>query len=177
MHGPGWLMVGDAFAFLDPVFSSGVYLAMSSGEQGADMVDGALREPAREAQLQQAMERRHRLGMKRISWFIYRFNTPVMRQMFDSPRNLWKVEQAVISMLAGDVFDNREVLRRLRLFHLIYAVTALRMAPAALRGWLHRRRQATVRFGDETLQPGAQADTQMDVRSDADARTQTEPAA
>src|SRR5690606_42144090 len=104
-------------------------------------------------------------------------NAPVMGAMCDAPRNLWRVEQAIRSMLAGEVCDDREVLRRLRLFHLIYAVTALRMAPAALGGWRDRRRQATMRFGDETLQPGAQADTQMDVRSDADARTQTEPAA
>src|ERR1700726_3028567 len=33
MGGPGWVLVGDAFAFLDPVFSSGVYLAMSGAEQ------------------------------------------------------------------------------------------------------------------------------------------------
>ena len=35
MGGPGWILVGDAFAFLDPVFSSGVYLAMSGAEQAA----------------------------------------------------------------------------------------------------------------------------------------------
>src|SRR5699024_11190693 len=29
LGGPGWMLLGDAFAFLDPVFSSGVYLAMS----------------------------------------------------------------------------------------------------------------------------------------------------
>src|SRR5579862_897955 len=36
MGGPGWLMVGDAFAFLDPVFSSGVFLAMGGAEEAAD---------------------------------------------------------------------------------------------------------------------------------------------
>jgi flavin-dependent dehydrogenase len=34
MSGPGYLIVGDAFAFIDPVFSSGVYLAMDSAERG-----------------------------------------------------------------------------------------------------------------------------------------------
>ena len=38
----GLLLVGDAFAFLDPVFSSGVFLALKSGELGADAVDAAL---------------------------------------------------------------------------------------------------------------------------------------
>lgn len=38
----GLLLVGDAFAFLDPVFSSGVFLAFKSAEMAADAVDAAL---------------------------------------------------------------------------------------------------------------------------------------
>jgi flavin-dependent dehydrogenase len=38
----GLLLIGDAFAFLDPVFSSGVFLALRSGEMAADAVDAAL---------------------------------------------------------------------------------------------------------------------------------------
>jgi flavin-dependent dehydrogenase len=38
----GLVLVGDAFAFLDPVFSSGVYLALRSGELAADAVHNAL---------------------------------------------------------------------------------------------------------------------------------------
>ncbi len=38
----GLILAGDAFAFLDPVFSSGVFLALRSGEMAADAVDGAL---------------------------------------------------------------------------------------------------------------------------------------
>jgi flavin-dependent dehydrogenase len=38
----GLLLAGDAFAFLDPVFSSGVFLALKSGEMAADAVDAAL---------------------------------------------------------------------------------------------------------------------------------------
>lgn len=66
MGGPGWVMVGDAFAFLDPVFSSGVYLAMSGAEQAAAMVDRALREPSRERALLRQLERRQRKGMARF---------------------------------------------------------------------------------------------------------------
>ncbi len=40
----GLLLAGDAFAFLDPVFSSGVFLALKSGEMAADAVDAALTE-------------------------------------------------------------------------------------------------------------------------------------
>jgi flavin-dependent dehydrogenase len=147
-------MAGDAYAFIDPVFSSGVYLGMNSGEHAAAVVDGALRDPASETRLQRAMEKRLKRGLKHFSWFIYRFTTPVMQRLFAEPRNDFQVEQAVISMLAGDVFDNRAVLRRLRLFRLIYAFNALQLAPQALRGWLRRRRQVTEKFDGDTLQAG-----------------------
>jgi len=117
-------MVGDAFAFLDPVFSSGVYLAMSGAEQAAGVVDAALRNPAAEKALLRRLEKRQRAGMARFSFFIYRFNGPVMRQMFGNPRNTWQVEQGMISMLAGDLFDTPKVLRRLTLFRFIYAASA-----------------------------------------------------
>ena len=39
--GPGWVMVGDAFGFLDPIYSTGVFLALRSGELAADcVIDG-----------------------------------------------------------------------------------------------------------------------------------------
>jgi len=38
----GLVLTGDAFAFLDPVFSSGVFLALRGGEMAADAVDAAL---------------------------------------------------------------------------------------------------------------------------------------
>jgi flavin-dependent dehydrogenase len=126
MGGPGWVLVGDAFAFLDPVFSSGVYLAMSGAEQAAAAVDQSLREPQREIALLRKLEKRQRAGMARFSFFIYRFNGPVMQQMFRQPRNTWQLEQGVISMLAGDLFDTPRVLRKLGLFKLVYAICVLR---------------------------------------------------
>ena len=126
MGGPGWVLVGDAFAFLDPVFSSGVYLAMSGAEQAVEVVDRALREPACERTQLRRLEKRQRKGMARFSFFIYRFNGPVMQQMFRQPRNTWQLEQGVISMLAGDLFDTPRVLRKLGLFKLVYAICVLR---------------------------------------------------
>jgi hypothetical protein len=72
------------------------------------------------------LERRQRAAMRRFSFFIYRFNGPVMQQMFRQPRNTWQLEQGVISMLAGDLFDTPRVLRKLRLFKLVYAISTLR---------------------------------------------------
>jgi flavin-dependent dehydrogenase len=154
MYGSGWVMAGDAYAFVDPIFSSGVYLAMDSAEQAANVVDRALREPASEAALQAAMARRMDRGLRWFTWFIYRFNTPVMKHLFANPRNAWQVEQAVISMLAGDVFDNPAVIRRLRVFRVIYALTALTRLPAAVSGWLRQRRAAREDFSGDTLQQG-----------------------
>ncbi len=154
MHGPGWVMAGDAFAFIDPVFSSGVYLGMNGGEQAAGTVDAILRDPSREAAEQRAMDRRLRRGLRYFSWFIYRFTTPVMEVLFAEPRNHLQLEQAVISMLAGDVFDNKAVRWRLRVFRVVYALTAVQMAPRALAGWLRRRRQIGERFSGDTLQGG-----------------------
>jgi len=148
MGGPGWVMVGDAFAFLDPVFSSGVYLAMSGAEQAADMVDQVLREPSRERALLRQLERRQRKGMARFSFFIERFNGPVMRQMFRAPRNTWQLEQGVISMLAGDLFDTPRVLWRLQVFKLVYAICALRDARRWWSERRYRRAQAKLQFAE-----------------------------
>jgi flavin-dependent dehydrogenase len=146
MGGIGWVMIGDAFAFLDPVFSSGVYLAMSGAEQAAQVVETALREPSQEPKLLKQLEKRQRAGMARFSFFIYRFNGPILASMFRAPRNSFKIEQGVISMLAGDLFDSPIVLRKLKLFKFVYLLMALRN----ITGWRseHRYRidQARLHF-------------------------------
>ena len=126
MGGRGWVLIGDAFAFIDPVFSSGVYLAMSGAEQAARLADVALRDPAGERRLLRQLERRQRAGIERFSFFIHRFNGPVLASMFRHPTSRFKLEQAVISMLAGDLFDTPGVLARLKLFKLIYGLLCLR---------------------------------------------------
>ena len=141
MGGPGWMLVGDAFAFLDPVFSSGVYLAMTGAERAAAVVDEALRHPEREPMLQKKLERHLRRGMRHFAWFIYRFNSPAMRILFNDPRNVLDIERGVISMLAGDVFDNRRVTRKLRLFQFLYAMVWLAHPLASWREKRQRRLQ------------------------------------
>ncbi len=42
--GDGWVLVGDAFGFIDPIYSSGVFLALKSGELAADAIAQGLRE-------------------------------------------------------------------------------------------------------------------------------------
>jgi flavin-dependent dehydrogenase len=124
--GPGWMLVGDAFAFVDPVFSSGVYLAMSGAEQAAKAIDAVLRTPEQEKAVLRRLERRYRSGIRRFSFFIYRFNDPVMERLFRRPSNRLQIEQGMISMLAGDLFDTPRVLWRLQFFKLVYGLGCLR---------------------------------------------------
>ena len=84
--------------------------------------------------------------MDRFSFFIYRFNGPIMRQMFGAPRNTWQLEQGVISMLAGDLFDAPKVLWRLRLFKLLYAINGLMDFRHSLAGRKYRLAQARAPF-------------------------------
>jgi len=50
--GNGWVLIGDAFGFLDPLYSSGVLLALRSGEMAADaIVEGLRADDLSEAQL------------------------------------------------------------------------------------------------------------------------------
>jgi len=152
--GRRYVMAGDACAFVDPIFSSGVYLAMSGAELAAEVVAGALAQPQREAALQRAYTTHVRRGIDAFSWFIHRFNTDAMRRLFASPRNVWQVEQAIISMLAGDVYRAR-VRVRLRLFRAIYYATALAAWPTAWRDWRRRVRASRGDFADGTTSQDA----------------------
>ena len=122
MSGPSYLLIGDAFAFVDPVFSTGVYLAMITGFMGADVVKTALKNPAKGAAAARKMEKKIRAGMDVFSWYIYRVNRPAIRDLFMGPRNYFRVEEAMLSLLAGDIFDNREVLLRLNFFKALYFI-------------------------------------------------------
>jgi flavin-dependent dehydrogenase len=99
--GHGWMMIGDAFAFIDPVFSSGVLMAMSAGELGADVAAAWLADPSRGAALAKRSERELRAAMNRISWLIHRINTPVLREMLMAPRNTLFMRDGMVSLLAG----------------------------------------------------------------------------
>ena len=120
MSGDGYLMVGDAFAFIDPVFSSGVHLALNSGTIGAGVVDAYLRgSPDYPVRLKQ-FERLVRRGIDTFSWFIHRFNQPAFQALFVSTRRPPKIERAVLSLLAGDVFAQSKARFPLFLFKVVY---------------------------------------------------------
>jgi flavin-dependent dehydrogenase len=120
MFGRNYLLVGDAYAFIDPVFSTGVYLAMASAFGAAKAVSTALRQPAQAQRALARFESQVSQGLDRFSWFIYRMNQPAIRDLFMNPRNLFRVQEAILSLLAGDVFRPSPVHRRLTLFKGLY---------------------------------------------------------
>jgi flavin-dependent dehydrogenase len=122
MSGDGYLMIGDAFAFIDPVFSSGVHLALNSGILGAGVVDAFLRGSPEYAVRRKHFERMVRRGIDTFSWFIHRFNQPAFQALFVSPKRPAKIERAVLSLLAGDVFAQSKMRFPLFLFKVVYYV-------------------------------------------------------
>ncbi len=121
----GALMIGDAFAFLDPVFSSGVLLAMTSGEKGAAVAAAWLADPARGRAMAGAMEREMRHAMGRIAWLIYRINSPALRLLFMAPRNLFRMRDGLVSLLAGNLRGSWGSMLPVLAFKGIYYATAL----------------------------------------------------
>src|SRR4030095_7363461 len=69
-RGDRFVMIGDAFAFVDPMFSSGVYLAMNSAFEGATAVDHWLKGEFKVAEKQfRRFEKVMIRGPKMFSWF------------------------------------------------------------------------------------------------------------
>ncbi len=101
--GEGYLMIGDAFAFIDPIFSSGVLLAMTAGEIGAEVAVSWLEDPKAGLAMARKAERRMRSSIDKIGWFIYRINHPVLREMFMAPSDRFQMRAGLVSILAGNV--------------------------------------------------------------------------
>jgi flavin-dependent dehydrogenase len=108
--GDGYILVGDAAAFIDPLFSSGVMMAMSSGAFAADLVHTWLDDRQAGKRLMRAYERKLRRGLNSLSWLIYRINTPVLRDIFMSSFDLFSTRNGLLAILAGDFYRTRGLL-------------------------------------------------------------------
>ncbi|NJD23805.1 MAG: NAD(P)/FAD-dependent oxidoreductase [Betaproteobacteria bacterium] len=138
-HGRNYLLLGDAYAFIDPVFSSGVWLAMNSGVIGAETIDACLRQPDKAAVALKGFDRAMRHGPKEFSWFIYRVTNPIMRQFFMYPRNTFRMKEALLSVLAGDIFGKTPIWRSLFIFKVLYYLSNIVQPKLAFMGWKRRR--------------------------------------
>ena len=147
-HGSNYLLLGDAYTFIDPVFSSGVMLAMHSAFVGADTVDTCLRHPQQAAAALKKFDNTMRIGPKAFSWFIYRVTNPTMRNMFMEPRNIFRVKEALLSVLAGDVFGKTPIQGPLLVFKGLYYAQSLSNFRRTLKAG--QMRKHNIRVVDET---------------------------
>jgi flavin-dependent dehydrogenase len=138
-HGSNYLLLGDAYAFIDPVFSSGVWLAMHSAVVGADTIHTCLSEPRQAAAALRHFDRVMRHGPRAFSWFIYRVTNPIMRDFLMGPKNVFRVEEAILSVLAGDVFGRTPIWRSIFAFKAMYYIANLAQPRRAWLAWQRRR--------------------------------------
>jgi flavin-dependent dehydrogenase len=102
--GDRFVTVGDAVAFVDPIFSGGVYIAMQSGELAAQAIVAAFRDGRFEAARFRAYERAVWRGITPFFRMIHRYYEPAFMELFLNPRNYFGMVDAVLSVLAGGVF-------------------------------------------------------------------------
>jgi flavin-dependent dehydrogenase len=99
--GHRWILAGDAGSFLDPVFSTGVSIAMESGIEAAAELHRALaRNDFSDASFA-AFSRRQRKRFETFRRFVVGFYTPQFRDVFFSPRPPRLIFRSVVTMLAG----------------------------------------------------------------------------
>lgn len=104
MAGDGYVLVGDAATFLDPVFSTGVFLALATGERAARAIDRALAKHGRlDARDLVGYEREARKLFARFRRFVYNFYDPVFFEAFCTPNPPEPIRKAVTTVLAGGV--------------------------------------------------------------------------
>jgi flavin-dependent dehydrogenase len=101
--GDGWVLAGDAGTFLDPVFSTGVFLGMSAGLRAAKAIDAALVKGRVDASDFDAYGRTTERMVARFRPFVYGYYDPVFTRMFCEEAPLDALRAAVTSTLAGDV--------------------------------------------------------------------------
>jgi flavin-dependent dehydrogenase len=120
MAGDGYIMIGDAFAFLDPIFSSGVMLAMASAALGADYVHLHLDDPRAAEKLRRRFESKVERAIGSLSWLIYRINDPVLRDLFMNPNERFGMRRGIVSLLAGNVHADTSLQLPVLAFKSIY---------------------------------------------------------
>ena len=108
--GDGWVSVGDARAFLDPIYSSGLYLALASAELAADCVDAALRANDPSAARLGAFEPALWDGVETIRCLIYAYYDPSF-SFPDFARRYPEHRPALIDCLIGDVHKDMTAFR------------------------------------------------------------------
>ncbi len=136
LGGDGWVLVGDAATFLDPVFSTGVFLAMATGERAARAIDRALARRGRvDARDFGAYARQANRMVGRFRKFVYNFYDPVFFEAFTTPRPPESIRAAVVTVLAGGVESSSPAM---------WLWTRMMFVGVAIDRFMRRRRGAPV---------------------------------
>lgn len=103
--GDGWVLVGDAFAFLDPIYSTGVLLALKSGELAADTIGRCLREDDLSGAALGSFAEEFVAGVRAFRKLVYAFYDRRFN-FADFLRAHPECRQGVIDILSGNVFGS-----------------------------------------------------------------------
>lgn len=95
------LLLGDAYAGVDPMFPLGVLLAMHSAVAAADTADRCLRRPAESAGALMAYEQLMQGALGDLVWFGARHDRPAMQALLLRAPRRWGIHAALRSVLAG----------------------------------------------------------------------------
>jgi flavin-dependent dehydrogenase len=124
LTGERWLMVGDAAGFIDPVFSSGVFLAIMSAEKAADTLDAVLRDESKRRRLFKKYSRTVNRIMDIYLTFVtawYRRSKEFL-EVFLNPTDTMQIAAAVNAVLAGNEGKSLAIKWRMWLFYFfVYA--------------------------------------------------------
>jgi flavin-dependent dehydrogenase len=99
--GDGFVLAGDAGAFIDPVFSSGVQFAMLGGVEAGHCIDAVFRDPAAAARTRRRFAARQMRRYDFVMRFARAFYRPGLRDLFFAPTQRCGLVAALSSVLAG----------------------------------------------------------------------------
>lgn len=103
MHGKGFALSGNATEFLDPVFSSGVTLALESSDRVGDLIIKELN--GEKVDWQKDYEDYMMIGINVFREFVYAWYEGKLRKIFYAPNKAEKIKQSIASILSGYVWD------------------------------------------------------------------------
>jgi FADH2-dependent halogenase len=117
--GPRLLRVGDAAGFMDPIFSAGVYLAMYSGKLAAEAVLESLTAGDDGSRRFKAYEKRVFRGMRLYWEMVEKFYTTPFIDLFMQPKYRFRLPDAIVALLAGELESTWALEWRRRMFFLL----------------------------------------------------------
>ena len=131
--GENFALVGDAAGFLDPIFSTGVFMAMKSADMAADAIETRLRHGSMRNLRQYERQMTGALG--KYFRFISNFYRREFLEVFLQPSTRFGLLPVIIGVLAGDVFSTKRNRLRLALFFLLVRIQKARPVIARPIAW------------------------------------------